>query len=109
MVLASGATVFLMWEECFRLLVKRIAALALEKNAADTIHAVFWFGRELLWWGLMSLMLAILFAFLVRSEVGLRLVRRIRRKAPHLDWCERAASPALRHGSLLRGRDTPGT
>jgi len=66
----SIATVFLMWEEFFRFNMERvIAALGMVTPSAATLRLFFWIGREILWWWVIAILLAVIFEFLRRSAV----------------------------------------
>jgi hypothetical protein len=66
----SIATVFLMWEECFRFGIERAlkAAGASGTHTAE-IHFLFWIFREAVWWWVVAILSAILVEFLRRSAV----------------------------------------
>jgi len=66
----SIATVFLMWEECFRFGIERAlkAAGASGTHTAE-IHFLFWIFREAVWWWVVAILSAILVEFLRRSVV----------------------------------------
>lgn len=67
----SIATVFLMWEECFRFGIERAlkAAGASGPHTAE-IHFLFWIFREAVWWWVVAILSAILVEFLRRSAVA---------------------------------------
>ena len=67
----SIATVFLMWEECFRFGIERAlkAAGASGTHTAE-IHFLFWIFREAVWWWVVAILSAILVEFLRRSAVA---------------------------------------
>ena len=60
-----------MWEEFFRFNMERvIAALGMATPSAATLRLFFWLAREVVWWWLIAILLAILFEFLRRSAVA---------------------------------------
>ena len=67
----SIAIIFLMWEEFFRFNMERvIAAIGIATPSAATLRLFFWLAREVVWWWLIAILLAILFEFLRRSAVA---------------------------------------
>jgi hypothetical protein len=66
----SLVIVLLMWSECFRLaLYDALEYLGLPSIIAVEIKMLFWFVRELCWWWVVSVMLAMLVDFLETSPV----------------------------------------
>ncbi len=76
-ILADGTGVLivaLMWEECFRTnLLAGLGLLHLGEPSINTIWLDFWLLRELAWWWLIAVMLAILADFALQSELVRRL------------------------------------
>jgi hypothetical protein len=66
---AAIVVVLLMWEECFRTGLERVfARLDFSPLFATLGKLTLWFARELAWWWIVSIMVAILFCFLAESE-----------------------------------------
>ena len=88
--------VFLMWEELFRRaliyeITGSVQARALLHEIARpgpglALYALFWFIREVLWWRLAALLLAMLAIFGLRSELfaALQAVGGMHREQRHL-------------------------
>lgn len=70
----SALVIFLMWSEFFRTNLPRVMQwLDVSKTAEAAVLFALWFLRELAWWWLISVMLAVITDFLLRSELGLDL------------------------------------
>jgi hypothetical protein len=72
---ATGVLVVaLMWGECFRTnLLAGLRHLKIDPPLVDTVWLNFWLLRELAWWWLIAVMLAILADFARQSELARRL------------------------------------
>jgi hypothetical protein len=71
LLLCTGVViVLLMWEECFRLaLYHWLAHADLSEAAIFKLKIAFFCARELAWWWVVSIVVAILADFLLRSEI----------------------------------------
>ena len=81
----SLVLLFLMWGECFR--TNLIAGLDHFHVAAlrhGEILLDFWAIRELAWWWLISVLLAIIVHFLLQSEMGARVTSLLKQKRSRL-------------------------
>jgi hypothetical protein len=76
-ILADGTAalaVALMWGECFRTnLLAGLGFLEIGPSLVDTVWLNFWLLRELAWWWLIAVMLAVLADFALRSQLAQRL------------------------------------
>jgi hypothetical protein len=61
---------FLMWSECFRLMVEGGAALLPPGRLAMGIPAVFWGLKELIWWRVVAVFVGLLLAFVADTPIG---------------------------------------
>ncbi len=68
---ASAAAVFLMWGEFFRVnLLAGLKRFPIEAGLVKAAWFDFWLFRELAWWGLVSVMAAMIVQLLSQSEMG---------------------------------------
>jgi len=66
---AAVVLVLLMWEECFRTGLEAILARLDISPLSQTLGKLaFWLARELAWWWIVSVMVALLLSFLAESE-----------------------------------------
>jgi len=66
---AAIVIVVLMWEECFRTALEAILARSgIAPLSATLGKLAFWLARELAWWWIVSVMVALLLSFLAESE-----------------------------------------
>jgi hypothetical protein len=90
---ALGMVLLLMWDQRFALALKQ--AFGGSMNSGGTIFAwaaaaTYWMGRELLWWGLVSLLVALIIAFMSRMPLIEDLALLLPRRAPSQSTAGRA-------------------
>jgi hypothetical protein len=62
-----AATLFVMWEECFRRVLHAIMSPIPGEGLSSRAEVFFWVGRELVWWWLVVGLAALVWLFLRRS------------------------------------------
>jgi len=72
--------VLVMWSECFRRMLDRsLDTQAVSEMLVGYLKILFWLFRELAWWWIISVMLAVLVDFVSASPIGRRLSTRFGR------------------------------
>jgi hypothetical protein len=73
--LATGAAIALLWSQGWRAMLGRL-------SAAQEVPLGAWVLRETLWWGLVTLLIALVVNLTVRSTMGRLILPRLRSSAP---------------------------
>ncbi|HKX07771.1 MAG TPA: hypothetical protein VJN67_06230 [Stellaceae bacterium] len=93
--LAVAAILFLLWEARFNLALSHVFGASVnspEPGLAWAVGAAYWLARELLWWGLISLFVALIIALFSRmplaSDAALLLRREPAGRWPEAPQCD---------------------
>jgi hypothetical protein len=75
-MLTGICILFLMWSQVLeRVQMEILGGLDAPKNIAIVTHIGFWLLREIVWWWLISILLALLLCLIYRSQSGQQLLR----------------------------------
>ncbi|MBV8916114.1 MAG: hypothetical protein JOZ05_24140 [Acetobacteraceae bacterium] len=69
--IAAFAVLFLLWSEGFRTWLGFALDVSAGSGSGWKIRRLFWLGRELLWWGLVILLIEIATSMLLRSDAAM--------------------------------------
>jgi len=100
--LAGLCILFLMWSECImRGLGNILDLLGLGPRLAVGTHFALWILREVTWWWVVTVLLALLITLVHRSRSGQEILRRVLRVEPE------GAAPAAPFGAATIAKDPP--